>query len=94
MNRKPRFNSSTGYKGVQYTPTNRQKYTSKKTGITTIHESKLSKPYSAYVGDGKGGQITLGRYATAEEAARVRDRKALELHGEYACLNFPDEENP
>jgi AP2 domain len=32
---------------------------------------------------------SLGRYNTAEEAARVRDAKALELHGEFAMLNFP-----
>jgi hypothetical protein len=91
MNQKLKSHSVSGYKGVQYEPFIRQKYTSKKTGITTVRESKLSKPYRAYIGNGKGGHITLGRYATAEEAARVRDKKALELHGEYAYLNFPDE---
>ncbi len=25
------------------------------------------------------------------EAARAYDRKAIELHGEFACLNFPEE---
>lgn len=33
----------------------------------------------------------LGRYATAEEAARVYDRAARELHGEFAKVNFPEE---
>ena len=89
MNRKPRFDNPTGYKGVQYTPTHRQKYTSKKTGITTVHESKLSKPYRAYLGDGKGGHLQGGRYATAEEAARARDLLAVEMHGEFVYLNFP-----
>lgn len=33
----------------------------------------------------------LGRFNTAEEAARARDAKARELFGEYARLNFPEE---
>lgn len=37
--------------------------------------------------DGKNRYI--GRYATAEEAAHARDVKAIELHGEFARLNFP-----
>ena len=91
MNRRPRRDSPTGYKGVQYYPIHKQKYTSKKTGITTVHESKLSKPYVAYIGDGKKGHLNLGHYATAEEAARARDAKAKELHGEFAYFNFPEE---
>ena len=33
----------------------------------------------------------LGSYATPEEAARVYDKKALELWGERAVLNFPED---
>jgi hypothetical protein len=91
MNQKLKSHSASGYKGVQYTPTQRYKYTSKKTGITTVKEYKVKNPYRAYVGDGKGGHISCGRWATAEEAARARDKKALELHGEFALLNFPIE---
>ena len=39
-------------------------------------------------------KLTLGPFDTEIEAARARDRKALELHGEFACLNFPEEHLP
>jgi len=39
-----------------------------------------------------GGRNTyVGFYATAEEAARAYDAKALEVYGEFARLNFPTE---
>ena len=34
--------------------------------------------------------IVIGLYEDKEEAARAYDKKAKELHGEYAYLNFPD----
>lgn len=34
-------------------------------------------------------RVNLGRYKTAEEAARVYDAAARKHHGEYAVLNFP-----
>jgi hypothetical protein len=38
----------------------------------------------------QGKRYYLGRYEDPAEAARVRDRKAYELHGPYAYLNFPE----
>ena len=71
---------SSVYRGVSY----------KKKGKHMVNER--SRPWLA--------QITyqskchpLGYFATEEEAARARDKKALELHGEFARLNFPNEKN-
>lgn len=36
----------------------------------------------------KGKRFELGRFNTQEEAAKAYDKKAVELHGEFANLNF------
>jgi len=76
QNKKLRRDSASGFKGVAKEPSGR---------------------YSAYIGDPntaypKKRHIRLGTYSTAEEAARVYDRNALKLHGEYAYTNFPIED--
>jgi len=69
-----------------------------------VHNSRPSGEASAYKGvrwdksrqrwiaaiyDGTR-HIHVGRFDDEAEAARAYDRKALELFGEYAYLNFPD----
>ena len=44
----------------------------------------LRKPYAARV-----GKRYIGHFATAEEAAKARDREARRQYGPYAKLNFP-----
>lgn len=39
----------------------------------------------------RGRHYYLGRFDDIIEAARARDRKAYELHGEFASLNFPED---
>lgn len=34
--------------------------------------------------------ITIGSFDNQEDAAKAYDKKAIELHGEYACLNFSE----
>ena len=93
QNKRLKSHSQSGYKGVhERNYPIRKKYVSKKTGKVTYHERLLTKRFQAYIGSGipNTPSIKLGYYATAEEAAEVRDKKALEIHGEFARLNFPD----
>ena len=39
----------------------------------------------------RGEYFHLGLFEDEVEAAKARDRKAYELHGPYACLNFPED---
>jgi hypothetical protein len=60
---------------------------SNKSGYRGVHYVARSKKYLATIGNKR-----LGLFATAEEAARVRDRAAIEAYGrEFATLNFPEE---
>jgi len=61
-------------------------------GVEYAPRNKKNK-YRGVVHD-KGKRIPAGSYQTAVEAAVARDRKAREVQGEYAYLNFPDGTGP
>jgi hypothetical protein len=60
--------------------------TSKYKGVHRV--DSLSNPWAASIGV-NNKHVRLGRFPTEEEAARAYDGRAVELWGEYACLNFP-----
>ena len=57
-----------------------------------VHGNKYRARLSYKIG-GKSGEHSLGIYNTPEEAARAYDKKAIELHGEFASLNFPEDKH-
>jgi len=67
-------------------------YTSTYKGVYR-RKDRLHLGWYACIGSAKGinrvSREYLGRYETEEQAARAYDKRAKELYGEYALLNFP-----
>lgn len=57
-------------------------------GFKGVNWSKKSSVWRAEI-RANGQSRFLGHHSTPEEAARAYDAAARELHGEFACLNFP-----
>ncbi|CAM9146505.1 unnamed protein product, partial [Choristocarpus tenellus] len=56
-----------------------------------VHWAKGMFQVSFFDKRGETGKwITIGRFRTADEAARCYDRHARETQGSSAILNFPD----
>lgn len=69
---------------------NRSKTKQNSTGYKGVYKTGDSKlnPYSSKICKNKK-VYCLGHYRTPEEAAKAYDKKAIELFGEFAYLNFP-----
>jgi len=60
------------------------------TGYKGVSRHKTQKIFHANIGY-NCKRIWLGRFKNAKDAAKAYDKKAIELHGEFACLNFPED---
>jgi hypothetical protein len=63
---------------------NRRIHSNNQSGFLGVR--RQDKKYSATICL-NGKDYHLGRFDTAEEAARMRDSFAIKLHGKFACLN-------
>lgn len=67
------------------------RYANNTSGYRGVSYRKHNDKWIAYINkDSK--RIYLGEYVASIEAARARDKKAIELYGDKAILNFPREE--
>lgn len=68
---------------------NRSKQRNNKSGFKGVHQRDTGK-YVATIAY-RNVSYKLGEFVAAIEAAVAYDLKAIELHGEFAALNFPRE---
>lgn len=88
MNR-TRRHASSKYSGVKF----RGLTSKKKNPDGTYYTSICTKPWRVDIMV-QGKKIHGGSYATEIEAALAYDKLAIQYHGEFAKLNFPQKENP
>jgi len=91
-NRRSNLRISSNSQNHANTKKQRGNYSSKYKGVCWI---KNVKKWAAYIGSNKKGSIVkrkyLGYYKIEEEAARAYDKAAKEHYGEFAGLNFPED---
>jgi HNH endonuclease len=69
---------------------NRVKTTAKRSSrYKGVSFYKQTKRWGAYIRI-NGKHTYIGYYADEQSAARAYDRKAIELYGDFACLNFSE----
>ena len=83
-NRKCNLRICTKFQNMQNSKLQKNR-SSKYKGVCWHKDNKKWKAYITY----EGKRIHLGYYDIEEEAARVYDKKAIELFGKFAYLNFP-----
>lgn len=62
-------------------------------GYKGVSKTKSKKNPRWVARIGRNGKFNLGTFDTPEDAAKAYDKKAKELFGEFAKLNFPDDNN-
>lgn len=67
---------------------NRRKNKNNTSGFRGVFYNKRRNRYVASI-CAQRKAITIGYYKTAIEAARARDLAAIQMHGDFAVLNFP-----
>lgn len=66
----------------------RKKFSTNRSTFKGVSWSRSNSKFIAQICK-HGDHQHIGTYKTAEEAARAYDARAIEIHGEYAVLNFP-----
>lgn len=68
---------------------NRRRFSNNRSRFTGVVFLKDCRKWLAYL-DANKLRRRIGRFEDAKSAAQARDKASLEIHGEYAVLNFPD----
>lgn len=70
---------------------NRRMHSNNKSGYKGVSWNRYYKKWQVFLRDNKK-PIGLGLFDSKYEAAKAYDRKAREIYGEFAVLNFGDEQ--